>query len=208
MVETVTSALGADYDYSRVTIDLRGYWHPDFLNPIKGVDNKINPKRTLLTKLAGYDKNRTIAGRVRFVRLVADELDDEIFQADDTKILDVPFYDLTYLGSSSTLKGYQSKRFRDNDAVMASLEYRWRWWRMNDMALFMDAGMVINDMFEDSWSDEEFHLGYGFSYRLHVPPNVILTFEYAWSDEQSAFFPSNELRVLTSMCINCEISPV
>jgi len=178
--DVVTSALGADYDYAKVTIDLRGYYHPDWLNPIPYLDENVNRRYSMAKKFFGMGKNRTIAGRFRLVRTFADETD---WYGRD--VLDVPFYELPYLGSSSTLKGYQSKRFRDNDAVMASLEYRWRWWRFHDVAVFYDTGMVMDDMLEQESWEQTWHHGYGFSFRIHVPPHIIITFEWAWSPEEA-----------------------
>lgn len=180
-LQVVSSALGADYDYVRANIDLRAYWHPDFLNPLPFWDMNVNPRRTFVTKWFGPDKNRAFAVRFRASRLFAEEIDWM-----GQEILDVPFYELTTIGSSSTLKGYTSKRFRDNDMVVGSIEYRWRWWRFEDIALFYDIGMVMDDLtVRENW-EEEWHGGYGFSYRIHVPPHVIMTFEWGWSPEENA----------------------
>ncbi|HUT52841.1 MAG TPA: BamA/TamA family outer membrane protein [bacterium] len=179
----VSGIFGASYDYARATVDLRGCWHPDFLNPIPYVDSLAGPRRTLLTKLIGPDKNRTLAARLQMSHLFANEIDWY-----GRRILDVPFYELTTIGSSSSIKGFASRRFRDNDMVTASLEYRWRLWKFQDAALFYDVGMVADDLFErDTW-DQPWHGGYGFSYRIHVPPNIIITAEWAWSDEESGLF--------------------
>ena len=181
-VHWVSSAFGADYDYANVKIDLRAYWHPDFLNPIPFLDTNVNPRRDFLEKFFGPDKNRAIAVRLQAAKLFAEEIEYE-----GREVLDVPFYELNYLGSSSTLKGYSSKRFRDNDMVVGSIEYRWRWWRFEDVAVFYDIGMVMDDLFvRDHYEDQEWHQGYGFSYRIHVPPHVIVTFEYGWSVEEQA----------------------
>lgn len=179
----VSSIFGADYDYVRATLDLRGYWHPDFLNPIAYLDDLPSSRRTLLTKFIGPDKNRTLAARIQMSHMLANEI--EWYGKD---ILDVPFFDLTTIGSSSTIKGYTSKRFRDNDMVTASLEYRWRFWKFQDAALFYDVGMVANNLFEQETWEQDWHSGYGFSWRIHVPPNIIITTEWAWSDEEAAYF--------------------
>jgi len=178
----VSSAFGADYDYANVKVELRGYWHPDFLNPIPWLDREVNPRRTFLNKWIGPDKNRAFAVRIAARRLFAQEIEFE-----GREVLDVPFYDLNRIGGSSTLKGYSSKRFRDNDAVYASLEYRWTWWKFEDIALFYDVGMVMDDLLvRQNWDLDRLHTGYGFSYRIHVPPHVIVTFEWGWSVEEQA----------------------
>ncbi len=179
-VEAVTSAMGSDYDYARATLDLRGYWHPDFLNPMPLLDDVVGDRRTFGRKFFGPNMDRTLAGRILLTRLIA----DEIFYEGE-KILDVPFYELTYMGDDENNRGYSSRRFRDNDMAMVSLEYRWRFWRFQDAALFWDCGMVMNDMFmADNW-ENELHHGYGASWRIHVPPQIIVTLELGFSDENS-----------------------
>ncbi len=177
----VSSAFGADYDYLNATLDLRAYWHPGFLNPIPWLDENVNPRRTFLTKFIGEDKNRSLAGRVVFQKLFADEINYK-----GREMLDVPFYDLNYIGSSLSVKGYTSKRFRDHDAVYANIEYRWRWWHFEDMALFYDIGVVMDDLLVREGWEGPWHHGYGFSYRIHKPPFVIVTFEWGWSVEEQA----------------------
>jgi hypothetical protein len=178
----VTSALGSDYDYTIAKLDLRSYWHPDFLNPIPLLDDMLNPRRTLVSKFIGPDKRRAFASRLVFTKSFAEEIEWY-----GQEILDVPFYELPYLGSSSTLKAWSSKRFRDNDNVLASLEYRWRWWKFQDMALYCDTGMVMNDILEKEAWEQDWRLGYGFSWRIHVPPHIIVTFEYGWSEEEAMY---------------------
>lgn len=178
----VTSLLGADYDYARATLDLRWYWHPDFLNPIPGLDTRISPRRTLLGKFFGTDKNRALAARVVFTRTFADKIDWF-----GEQILEVPFYDLPYLGSGNNLKAFASRRFRDNDMVFLSFEYRWRWWKFEDIALYYDLGIVMDDLLVRQNWEGTWHSSYGFSYRIHVPPNIIITFEWGWSEEEAFY---------------------
>jgi hypothetical protein len=37
---------------------------------------------------------------------------------------------------------------------------------------------------QESW-EQTWHHGYGFSFRIHVPPHIIVTFEWAWSPEEA-----------------------
>lgn len=178
-VNVVTPALGADYSYVRVGLDLRAYYHPDFLNPIPRLDAGVSSRRTLLTKFLGLDKNRTLAGRVMFVHTFADKINWY-----GQEILAVPFYDMATLGSSGNLKAYAGNRFRDNDVAFASFEYRWRLWKFQDAALWYDLGLVMNDMFESENWDGTWRHAYGVSYRINVPPNIVITFEWGWSGEE------------------------
>ena len=55
----------------------------------------------------------------------------------------VPYFLMPSLGSSSTLRAYRSRRFRDRHSLLTSVEWRWIPNRLGmDMALFFDAGKV------------------------------------------------------------------
>jgi hypothetical protein len=55
----------------------------------------------------------------------------------------VPFYLMSSLGGSETMRGYSSWRFRDRHAALGTAEFRWIPNRnVLDVALFYDAGMV------------------------------------------------------------------
>ncbi len=177
--EMVRKELGSDYNWLKVTTDLRGYWHPDFLNPMP-IDSWVSPRRTFVNKFIGEDKNRTLFGRIYMSKLFANSIDYK-----GNQVLDVPFYALARMGTSSTNKGFSSDRFRDNDMVVLNMEYRWRFWKFEDMALFWDIGAVMNDMLEQEAWDTKWHHGYGISFRIRVPPNVIATFEYGFSIEET-----------------------
>ena len=56
---------------------------------------------------------------------------------------EVPYFLLPSLGSGSTLRAYESWRFRDRHSLLTSAEWRWFPNRLGmDMALFYDAGKV------------------------------------------------------------------
>ncbi|MFC1489702.1 BamA/TamA family outer membrane protein [Candidatus Latescibacterota bacterium] len=73
----------------------------------------------------------------------------------------VPFYYMSELGETETIRGFRRGRFRDNDMVLGSLEYRYPIWReWIDAGLFIDAGQVSSNILEEV-SVEDFHFGYG-----------------------------------------------
>jgi hypothetical protein len=77
----------------------------------------------------------------------------------------VPFYLLPTLGGSDTLRGYSDYRFRDRNAALVNLEYRWRVFGLMDAALFTDLGTVApaaSGLLRQPWSRD-----YGFGMRLH-----------------------------------------
>ena len=197
-VSAVSSAWGADYNYARVSTDLRVYLHPDFINPIPFIDGKISPHRTLLTKFFGEDKDRSLALRVQANHLIAEEVDwygqgdysgihprVEGFPQDyNGKVLKVPFFELTTIGSSSTIRAYTSNRYRNNDMIVMSAEYRWNWWEFQYISVFFDYGQVMYDITNiNTWNDT-WHPSYGVDWRIVILPNLDIGAELAFSEER------------------------
>lgn len=80
----------------------------------------------------------------------------------------VPFYHLSELGRSETIRGYRRGRFRDLDMVLCSVEYHYPIWSRFDINLdaflFFDAGQVSSDILTRIGAGES-HTGYGFGFR-------------------------------------------
>lgn len=55
---------------------------------------------------------------------------------------DVPFFLKATLGGKETMRGFREFRFYDDNALLVSLEYRWRIWEYADAVLFVDEGQV------------------------------------------------------------------
>ena len=91
---------------------------------------------------------------------------------------EVPFYLMSSLGGSDTLRGYPSWRFRDRHAALSTVELRWIPNRnMVDVALFYDAGMVA-----PRWDDialRRFRSNVGAGVRFHAPRATPLRIEVA-----------------------------
>ena len=62
--------------------------------------------------------------------------------ADPNSGYDVPFYLQPTLGGARTLRGYNTFRFRDRNALLLQAEYRWRVNEFVTGALFYDTGTV------------------------------------------------------------------
>ena len=93
----------------------------------------------------------------------------------------VPFFMLPYVGGGSTLRGFGSHRFRDQNALVAQAEWRIMVNRFVDTAFFYDAGKVAADR-----SDLDFNgmkSDYGFGVRFHGPFSTPLRVEVARSNE-------------------------
>jgi len=94
----------------------------------------------------------------------------------------VPYFLLPSLGSSSTLRGYSSRRFRDRHSLLASGEWRWIPNRLGmDMALFFDAGKVTSRRADLNFSGLEHNAGIGL--RLHGPSLTVIRIELARGSE-------------------------
>ena len=94
----------------------------------------------------------------------------------------VPYFLMPSLGSSSTLRAYNSRRFRDRHSVLASGEFRWIPNRLGmDMALFYDGGKVTSRRADLNFSDFKHNAGIGL--RLHGPSLTVIRIELARGSE-------------------------
>jgi outer membrane translocation and assembly module TamA len=93
----------------------------------------------------------------------------------------VPYFMLSTLGNGSTLRGYQTDRFRDRHSLLMNAEFRWVTSVGLDMAFFYDAGKVTrrrNDLdFKGLKSDV------GIGARFHGPLSTPLRVELAVGNE-------------------------
>src|SRR5437773_4014419 len=100
----------------------------------------------------------------------------------------VPFFMLPYVGSGSTLRGFTSHRFRDQNGLTLQAEWRIMANRFMDTAVFYDTGKVaarradldLNGLKSD----------YGFGFRLHGPFATPLRIEASRSPEGSRLIVS------------------
>ena len=98
----------------------------------------------------------------------------------------IPFFMLPALGGGSSLRGYSSWRFRDQNSLLLQAEWRIMVNRYLDMAFFYDAGKVTartKDLDLDGLKDD-----YGIGFRFHGPFDTPLRIEFARSRESSLSF--------------------
>lgn len=76
-----------------------------------------------------------------------------------------PFYFLPRLGGGGLLRGYETSRFVDTQALFASVEYRWRAHRQLQIVGFVDVGQVAPAMRAFKASDLQTSVGAGIRYR-------------------------------------------
>lgn len=94
---------------------------------------------------------------------------------------EVPYFMMTYLGSSRTLRGYSNRRLRDRHTLLMNAEYRWTPSHFLDMALFFDAGKVGPR--REDLNFDGLKTSYGFGLRFHSPDRTVLRWDFAWSKE-------------------------
>jgi hypothetical protein len=78
----------------------------------------------------------------------------------------VPFYFLAYVGGVDTIRSFDEFRFKDENALWMTAEYRFRFHKYGSVVGFVDGGKVDRD-----WQDLNFtglKQGYGFGFRAHT----------------------------------------
>jgi hypothetical protein len=78
----------------------------------------------------------------------------------------VPFYFLPYVGGVDTIRSFHEFRFKDENAMWMSAEYRWVPIKWVSLATFVDAGTVDRN-YQDIASGD-LKTGYGFGVRVHT----------------------------------------
>jgi outer membrane protein assembly factor BamA len=93
----------------------------------------------------------------------------------------IPFFMLPSAGGGSSLRGYNSWRFRDRNSLLLQAEWRVIVNRFFDSALFYDAGKVTahtRDLDLSGLKDD-----YGIGFRFHSPLATPLRIDFAKSGE-------------------------
>ena len=103
----------------------------------------------------------------------------------------IPFFMLPSVGGGSTLRGYSSWRFRDQNSVVMQAEWRIMVNRYLDLAVFYDTGKVAARTKDLDFDDLKDDLGFGL--RFHGPFATPLRVELATSRESriSVIFASS-----------------
>lgn len=94
----------------------------------------------------------------------------------------IPFYYLSTLGYFETIRGFSKGRFRDANAVLASLEYRWPVRHGADATLFVDAGNVYDN--PDHFRGSDIAVGWGGGFRVYNRRGLVATLEAGKSREE------------------------
>ncbi len=99
----------------------------------------------------------------------------------------VPFYYLSELGRLETVRGFTRGRFRDNDMLFGSVEFRYPLRVRRDggfsAALFVDGGRVYEDLTGD-FGLEDLEISYGLGINIWNNSGIITKIEFAKSSER------------------------
>jgi len=93
----------------------------------------------------------------------------------------VPFFLMPTVGGSEDLRGYREFRFRDKNALVFNLEYRWEAFSGLDLALFGDAGNVFQQV--DDIRLSKLKTSYGFGFRFNTEQSVFWRIDFGFSPE-------------------------
>ena len=92
----------------------------------------------------------------------------------------VPFYLLACLGSSHTLRAFDSQRFRGEKLALFQAEYRWEASPSIELALFLDRGAVAATTDDPL---DQFRTDGGIGLRFKTHEATLLRFDVAWGSE-------------------------
>lgn len=96
----------------------------------------------------------------------------------------VPFYLLAYVGSSHTLRAFDSQRFRGERLAVLQAEYRWEAAPALELAAFVDSAAVASTR-EDGLGT--FRTDGGIGLRLKTHEAALVRADFAWGSEGGKF---------------------
>lgn len=109
------------------------------------------------------------------------------FDADIDDNRAAPIYLISNLGGSGSLRGYNPRRFINNDLALATLEYRYPIFDQTDAFLFYERGRVYEKITGDGFF-KNWKYSAGFGIRVWTPKSMIALTQIAFSDESIRFY--------------------
>lgn len=112
---------------------------------------------------------------------------------------DVPFWDMSGFGGDDSIRAIYEGRYRDKNSTLFTVELRQAFDFGFDIlglirlhtpmvVLFYDYGRVFEDVNDITDDLGGYHYGYGASFRFIITPTVIIRFDFAMSEEESALY--------------------
>ena len=150
----LTADLRRDHEFQQRGWLLRVNWFPYF--GVSGTDSNFHRLRGEALAYLPANVRQNLAFRVRADLTVGERGGG------------APFFHLVELGGSGSLRAYPDGRFRDNDALVFNLEWRYEIWRelqersRVETFLFLDEGAVADELSRVSLPDFRSSFGVGF----------------------------------------------
>jgi hypothetical protein len=98
----------------------------------------------------------------------------------------VPFFMQPTAGGGADMRGYHQYRFRDENSLVANLEYRWRVQEMFHAVMFTDAGRVFSRPGQIGFSG--LHGSAGVGGRFKLGESLLFGIDIGWSPEGPRFW--------------------
>jgi outer membrane protein assembly factor BamA len=100
----------------------------------------------------------------------------------------VPFFDYAYFGSPKVLRGFNDRRFTDENMVAIQAEWRKQLWRRFGSVLFAGAGTVAGQPFGLLSNTLRTAAGVGIRYLINKEDRVFLRLDYGLTTEGGNFY--------------------
>ncbi len=167
-----------------LTLDLRRGWPRvlsgllirtgyDFNSEFSGIQHQFHhyfAEMQSYFSLPFLARNRRFAARFQFNKV------------EEAAGKDIPFYKLSILGNSRTLRGFDQYRFRGEGSLLFNIEYHYPIFDYWDAVIFWDEGQVFNE-FEQIRLDS-FHRSVGFGFRFMSKNRFLFRLEFGFSNEK------------------------
>jgi len=95
---------------------------------------------------------------------------------------EIPFYYLSELGEDISFRGFDRGRFRDNDLILGTAEFRFPVSRMLEGMFFSDVGKVAHNLFRD-FTFRNLQITFGGGLRLVSPDGSVTKLEIGKSQD-------------------------
>ncbi len=95
---------------------------------------------------------------------------------------DIPFYYLSELGEDISFRGFDRGRFRDNDLILGTAEYRFPVSQLLEGMFFSDVGEVAHNLFKD-FSFRDLQITFGGGLRFISPEGNVTKLEIGKSQD-------------------------
>ena len=108
----------------------------------------------------------------------------------------IPFADLPRLGGPYRLRGYRLNTFRDEKAILGTLEYRWHVHQFVTASLFVDAGQVNDDYLDllKFGDDARWKVGFGGGLRIGSKTSTLLNVDISYGDQLQVLVSTEPLQ--------------